>query len=158
MEKYQAQVDTFKMNSGKLNESNSCFGDAFDHEAIVTGKVCDKNEDLRAVLDKERADNKRLKSEVGDMQAKYMEVAETRLEFQKTMAKILNLIQDSAAPSNDSKDADIIAETLAIALDCESEGKAEMAALEAETAPEMDYSEVSSSSLSDSFKASHLPY
>ena len=57
----------------------------------------------------------------------YMGQAETRLEYQKTMARILNMIQDK------SKDPQLVEDTVCVALECESEAKSIMAALEAET-------------------------
>lgn len=83
---------------------------------------------MKDVLEEEKTKNKELKSRVDEMQEKYMEIAQGRLEMQRTMAKILNLIQDNG------KDADVVEEVVVIALSCESDCKAEMAALEVETA------------------------
>lgn len=139
-EKYEGKINTCETSCEKLNTSNSNFGDAFDLKAIAAQRVNNKYEDLKDVLEEEKAKNKELKAKVNEVQEKYMDTAQSRLDMQRTMAKILNLIQDNV------KDSDIIEESVVIALSCESDCKAEMAALEVETAPDLDYSDVSDSS------------
>jgi len=156
--KYEDEIKTWKTTADKLNQSNSSFSDAFDGESITANRVNNKYEGLRSVLDREKVDNKRLKALVSDMQEKYMDVAESRLEFQKTMARVLNMIQEAAESYEYSKGSDLVADTLAIALECESDSKAMMAALEVETSPtpDLEASDVSYSSamtLSDSFSS-----
>ena len=127
-EKYEEKIKTRETTCDKLNTSNSSFGEAFDLEAIKANRVFSKFDDLKDVLEDEKAKNKELKDHVNEIQEKYMDTAQCRLEMQRTMAKILNLIQDNG------KDPDIIEEVVVIALTCESDCKAEMAALEVETA------------------------
>jgi hypothetical protein len=90
-------------------------------------RVYERNEKLTTNLENAKADNSRMKNECMAAQDKYMSQAETRLEYQKTMARILNMIQDSL------RDPQLVEDTVCLALDCESEAKSVMAALEAET-------------------------
>jgi hypothetical protein len=98
-----------------------------DFEGLETEtiKASNKNDGLMEKLELERKENKRLCNSVKKMQDQYMTKAESRLEVQKAMAKILNMIQDEC------KDPQIVEDTIVIALECEAEAKSEMAALDA---------------------------
>jgi hypothetical protein len=64
----------------------------------------------------------------------YMDVAQSRLEYQKTMARILIMVQDQL------KDGKLQKEIASHAYAAEEEAKCEMAALEAETSePDLNY-------------------
>ena len=126
-EKVKSKYDVVKANNEKLINANERTGDDFEDLNESTAKVHGKNEELTSTLEKAKKDNKRLKDECMKKQDEYMGQAETRLEYQKTMARILNMIQDK------SKDPQLVEDTVCVALECESEAKAIMAALEAET-------------------------
>lgn len=126
-DKVKEKYDTVKMNNDKLLKMNENTGDDFEMLNDEAADVNDKNEELMDTLDKAKSDNKRLKEQCMKRQEDYMAQAETRLEYQKTMARILNMIQDA------SKEAQVVEDTVCLALECESEAKAIMAALEAET-------------------------
>ena len=126
-EKVKSKYDVVKENNDKLIEANETTGNDFDDLNETTGRVHSKNEDLTATLEKAKKDNKKLKEKCMAKQEDYMAQAETRLEYQKTMARILNMIQDK------SKEQQLVEDTVVIALECEAEAKAIMAALEAET-------------------------
>ena len=126
-DKIKSKYDVVKSNNDKLIENNESTGDNFDDLNETTGRVHQKNEDLTASLEKAKKDNKKLKEKCMGKQEEYMTQAETRLEYQKTMARILNMIQDQ------SKEQQLVEDTVVIALECEAEAKAIMAALEAET-------------------------
>lgn len=125
--KIKAKYDVVKSNNDKLIENNESTGENFDDLNETTGRVHQKNEDLTVTLEKAKKDNKKLKEKCMAKQEEYMSQAETRLEYQKTMARILNMIQDQ------SKEKQLVEDTVVIALECEAEAKAIMAALEAET-------------------------
>jgi len=141
-EKYGGRCSTLKGNCDKLHASNSNFGDAFEVEAVAADKVVAKSEDLKDILAREKAENKELKTKVRAMQEKYMDVAQARLELQRTLARILTMIQDN------SKDPNVVEDTVVIALGCEADCKAEMAALEVEPTPGLVDSDISNSSFS----------
>ena len=121
------KYDTVKSNNQKLLDTNATSGNDFENEEDDMAKVDLKNAELMDNLEEAKESNKELKSECMGKQDQYMAQAETRLEFQKTMARILTMIQDT------SKDPKIVEDTLNVALECESSAKQTMAALEAET-------------------------
>ena len=126
-DKVKDKYDVVKTNNDRLINNNESTGDNFDDLNETTGKVHQKNEDLTVTLEKSKRDNKKLKEKCLSKQEEYMSQAETRLEYQKAMARILNMIQDQ------SKEQQLVEDTVVIALECEAEAKAIMAALEAET-------------------------
>jgi len=126
-DKVKEKFAVVKKNNDKLLKANEEAGDSFESQDESSQKVHMKNEKLMDQLEQAKKDNERLKKECMERQDDYMTQAETRLEFQKTMARILNMIQDS------SKDPQVVEDTVVLALECESEAKSIMAALEAET-------------------------
>ena len=125
-QKVQKKYDEIKKNNKKLLKSNETSGGNFEGENDVMMSVHEKNEKLLDDLEKAKDNNRELKESCQEKQAEYMSTAESRLEFQKTMARILNLIQDNC------KDRQLIEDTSSVAHSCEAESKAIMAALEAE--------------------------
>jgi chromosome segregation ATPase len=104
---------------------NESAGNNFEGLDEETTKVSDKNDDLMEKFEKERDENKRLVKLVRNMQDQYMSEAENRLKMQQGLAKILNIVQ------GDCKDPDIVEDAVVIALECETEAKSEMDALDA---------------------------
>jgi myosin V len=125
--KMKEKWDVVKDNNTKLLGMNEQSGNSFEAQEDVMRKVDTKNMTLLDELDDAKATNKALKDECMKKQDDYMTQAETRLEYQKTMARILTMIQDR------SKEAQLVEDTVMVALGCESEAKGIMAALEAET-------------------------
>merc|ERR1712232_425187 len=111
-DKVKKKFDELAKNNKKLMEQNEMAGSAFGDENDGAMGVHKKNETL--------------KEEVNGKQKEYMSTAEARLEFQKTMARILNLIQGGC------KNNQLIEDTVCLALDCEKDSKATMAVLDAE--------------------------
>jgi chromosome segregation ATPase len=103
---------------------NENAGENFEGLDEETAKVSDKNDDLMENFEKVRDENKRLVKVVRNMQDKYMAEAENRLKMQQGMAKILNLVQGAC------KEPDVVEDSLVIALECETEAKSEMDALD----------------------------
>jgi len=126
--KVKSKYDSVMENNEKLMQLNEGCGDNFEVKEDKMREVDTKNMTLLDELDDAKSSNKELKEECMQKQDDYMAQAETRLEYQKTMARILNMIQES------SKDAQLVEDTCVFALDCEAEAKGIMAALEAETA------------------------
>jgi len=125
-DKIKKKYDEIKKNNKKLLKSNEASGGNFEGSNDDMMKVHEKNEKLLDDLEAGKEKNRDLKEACQEKQAEYMNTAESRLEFQKTMARILNLIQDNC------KDRQLIEDTSAVAHSCEAESKAIMAALEAE--------------------------
>jgi myosin heavy subunit len=116
-----------KENNDRLLQVNEDVGGDFENVDSSASKVNDKNESLLAALEKATTDNKQLKKDCMTRQEDYMTQAETRLEYQKTMARILNMIGDTC------KEQKVVEDTHTIALECEATSKTIMADLEAET-------------------------
>jgi myosin heavy subunit len=126
-EKIKTKFDLVRENNDKLLRANEEAGNNFEATDSSSMRVHERNEKLTTTLETAKADNKRMKDECMAAQDKYMSQAETRLEYQKAMARILNMIQDTL------RDPQLIEDTVCLALECESEAKSVMAALEAET-------------------------
>jgi myosin-5 len=124
--KVKKKFDELANNNKKLMEQNEKAGGLFGSENDGAVSVHKKNEMLQEELEVVKKDHKQLKEDVQAKQKEYMNTAEARLEFQKTMARILNLIQDNC------KDVQLIEDTVCLAFDCERESKIRMAGLEAE--------------------------
>jgi len=125
-EKVKKKYDEIKKNNKKLLSANEASGGNFEGENDDMMKVHEKNEKFLDDLEGAKEKNRDMKEQCQEKQAEYMNTAESRLEFQKTMARILNLIQDNC------KDRQLIEDTSSVAHECEAESKAIMAALEAE--------------------------
>merc|ERR1712150_160471 len=124
--KVKKKFDELANNNKKLMEQNERAGRLFGSENDGAVSVHKKNEMLQEELEVVKKDHKQLKEDVQAKQKEYMNTAEARLEFQKTMARILNLIQDNC------KDTQLVEDTVCLAFDCERESKIRMAGLEAE--------------------------
>jgi hypothetical protein len=124
-EKILEKSETTRSDAERHLAYNENAGSNFEGLDEETTKVSDKNDDLMEKFEKERDENKRLVKLVRNMQDKYMGEAESRLKMQQGLAKILNLVQ------GDCKDADIVEDAVVIALECETEAKSEMDALDA---------------------------
>jgi myosin-5 len=116
-----------KENNDRLLKVNEDVGGDFENVDSSASKVNDKNESLLAGLEKAKNDNVKLKADCMTRQEDYMTQAETRLEYQKTMARILNMIGDTC------KEQKVVEDTHTLALECEATSKTIMADLEAET-------------------------
>lgn len=125
-EKMKKKYDEIKKNNKKLLKSNEASGGNFEGENDEMMKVHESNETFLDDLEAAKDNNRDMKEACQEKQAEYMNCAEARLEFQKTMARMLNLIQDNC------KDRQLIEDTSSAAHACEAESKAVMAALEAE--------------------------
>lgn len=124
-----------------LNLSNSEIGFDFDDLHVSAVRVAEKNDNMCDTLDKEKTFNKTMKEKVMKIQDLYMDQASIRLDLQKNLARILNMIQEG------SKDRSLIQDCVVIALQTESDCKAQMAALEVQTGePGMVGSDVSEGS------------
>ncbi|KAL7577779.1 hypothetical protein ACA910_010536 [Epithemia clementina (nom. ined.)] len=142
-DKLKKKWDALKHSNDLLEESNSTICCDFDGLNEETRVVNDSMHDISFVLDKTRQQNKQLRQKVFEIQEKYVAQAEARLEYQKTMARIMEMIQER------SRKRSLTEHAVVVALNCEAETKSIMCALEAETEPNLlmsDVSEVSESS------------
>jgi myosin-5 len=124
-DKLLEKFETMRSDAERHLAYNNHIRNNFEDLDADTTKVSDKNVDLMEKLEFERKENKRLCNSVRNMQDQYMAKAQNRLKLQKGMAKILNIIQ------GECKEPQIVEDIVVIALECESEAKSEMAALDA---------------------------
>ena len=121
LDKVTANYESLSKNNKKLTDALGVDNDAQkDYEYATT-----VNERLLEDRDATVADHLKLKEDVAEGQMKYMAVAESRLEIQRTLAKILTLIQDQCS------DNQLMQDTQNIALTCEAEAKGVMDQLNA---------------------------
>jgi myosin-5 len=132
-DKIKEKFGGVKTKNDKLIKVSEDAGGGFEDAGAIS--VSEKNENLINTLEQARTNNERLKQETTQRQSDYMTQAETRLEYQKTMARIVIMIQDS------SKEPQVIEDTFCIALECEAESKSVMAAIEELSDSESDSDE-----------------
>lgn len=144
-EKTAKQHEDLLNRSSKILDVNSQLGESFSNVNDEATRVHTKNEDLDSVRESERKLNQDLRGKVSKVQDQYMAQATTRLEYQRTLARVLNLIQDRCRNGN------VVEDAVVLALQCETEAKAEMAALEIATGdePNLAGSDVSDTDGSD---------
>jgi myosin heavy subunit len=136
--KMRTRADTFLAHNEKMGLD---FEDIQD-DAMRVSKRHDMYVDT---LEEAKKTNRRLKDQVHKTQDKYMEQAEARLDLQKAMSKILNVVQDRC------RNAQLVEDVVVIALECETEAKCQMAALEAASSIHDDASpELAGTDASDS--------
>jgi len=126
-EKTAKQHEDLMSTSSKILDINSLLGGSFDDLNDEASKVHSKNSNLSSVRMSEKELNEDLRNKVTKVQDMYMDQANARLELQRSMARILNLIQENCRNGN------VVEEAVVLALQCESEAKAEMAAVEIAT-------------------------
>merc|ERR1711935_958613 len=99
---YRKDYDTMQENNKRLLEANAYAGASFE------------------------AMNEKLKEDLRMRSGYYDAEAQIRVNYQKSMAEIMEMIQDQC------DDAQLTEDILVLALECESEAKSELASAEAE--------------------------
>jgi chromosome segregation ATPase len=130
--KFKAQNDRVKKELKKakalsktLLKANEAAGESLELLSSDTKKLNSNTATINANIDKFKGSNNKLRDDLKSKQAFYNAEAQVRLQYQKTMAQILDVFQDNC------KDPDLVEEIVCIALECESESKAVLAAAEA---------------------------
>ena len=116
---------SLKENNQRLMEANASAGQSFQALNDHAKQLNNTNAKLIRNVEGYKAQLEKLKDDLKTRQAYYLAEAEARLAYQKTMAKIVGSIQDK------SRDAQLVEDVVIMALECESQAKAERAALEA---------------------------
>jgi len=116
--------DTMQENNKRLLEANAYAGASFEALNEQSKKNNSNNSKLMANLDKYKKQNLKLKEDLRMRQGYYDAEAEIRVNYQKAMAEIMEMIQDQC------DDAQLTEDILVLALECESEAKSELAAAE----------------------------
>jgi myosin V len=117
--------DTLQENNKRLLEANAYAGASFEALNEQSKKSNSNNSKLMQNLDKYKKQNKKLKEDLRMRQGFYDAEAKIRVEYQKAMSQIMEMIQDQC------DDAQLVEDILVLALECESEAKSELEAAEA---------------------------
>ncbi|KAL3924551.1 MAG: hypothetical protein SGILL_000976 [Bacillariaceae sp.] len=117
--------DTMQENNKRLLEANAYAGASFEALNEASKKNNSNNSKLMQNLDKYKKQNQKLKEDLRMRQGYYDAEAQIRVNYQKSMANIMEMIQDQC------DDAQLTEDILVLALECESEAKSELAAAEA---------------------------
>lgn len=134
----------------KIEDLNNSLSSLCDSVSNLADVAESKYDSLQEEHDSTREMNKDMKAKLRTEQDAYWEVAQSRLEYQKTMAKILMLIQDHINSKNSSDDmSDAAQEMTSIAMYVDSIAKTEMAAADIETAATSVLSDTSYTQVSE---------
>ena len=117
--------DTMQENNKRLLEANAYAGASFEALNEQSKSNSSNNSKLLSNLDKYKKQNQKLKEDLRMRQGYYDAEAQIRVNYQKSMASIMEMIQDQC------DDAQLTEDILVLALECESEAKSELAAAEA---------------------------
>jgi len=114
----------------RLVSSNESAGTSFEMLQNQSKKLNSNTEGVNKNIEKMKTTNAQLREDLKSRQAFYNAEAQIRLQYQKTLAQILDVFQDNC------KNADLVEDVVCVALECESEAKALLAAAEA-AAPDL---------------------
>jgi len=124
-DKAKKDMKKVKETNEKLVEANESAGQSFEMLNDQSKKMSNTTADINKQIDKYKKDNAGLREDLKKKQEFYNAEAQIRLQYQKTLAQILDVFQDNC------KDADLVEDVVCVALECESEAKALLAAAEA---------------------------
>jgi len=116
--------DTMVENNKRLLEANAYAGASFEAMNEQSKKKTSNNSKLLQNLDQYKKQNMKLKEDMRMRSAYYDAEAKIRTNYQKSMAEIMEMIQD------DCEDEQLTEDILVLALECESEAKSELAIAE----------------------------
>merc|ERR1711970_1062499 len=117
--------DIMQENNKRLLEANAYAGASFEALNEQSKNNNRNNSKLMQNLEKYKKQTKKLKEDLRMRQGYYDAEAQIRVNYQKSMAEIMEMIQDQC------DDAQLTEDILVLALECESEAKSELAAAEA---------------------------
>jgi len=126
--KLRKDYDTMQENNKRLLEANAYAGASFEAMNEQSKKTNSNNSKLLQNLEKYKKQNQKLKEDLRMRSGYYDAEAQIRVNYQKSMAEIMEMIQDQC------DDAQLTEDILVLALECESEAKSELAAAEANRA------------------------
>lgn len=124
-EKAKKEMKKVKETNERLVNSNENAGQSFEMLNSNASKLQNNQKTINANIEKFKKENAKLREDLKARQAFYNAEAQIRLQYQKTLAQILDVFQDNC------KDPDLVEDVVCVALECESEAKALLAAAEA---------------------------
>jgi myosin heavy subunit len=124
-DKAKKEMKKVKETNEKLVSSNENAGQSFEMLNSNASKLQNNQKSINENIEKYKKENAKLREDLKARQAFYNAEAQIRLQYQKTLAQILDVFQDNC------KDADLVEDVVCVALECESEAKSLLAAAEA---------------------------
>merc|ERR1711935_182430 len=124
-DKAKREYKKLKETNERLIASNESAGVSFGMLENQSNKLNRSTQGVNGNIEKMKSANGKLREDLKARQAFYNAEAQIRLQYQKTLAQILDVFQDNC------KDADLVEDVVCSALECESEAKALLAAAEA---------------------------
>jgi hypothetical protein len=133
--KVQEKINKIESTSERIESMSNSLSNLYDSISTLNDIHETKYTSLQEEHDQTRTLNTNYKNELQTKQDLYWDVAQSRLEYQKGIAKILTLLQNHINDnSSNDKLNDAAIDITKIALDVENEAKIEMAALDIEIA------------------------
>jgi myosin V len=129
-DKAKKEFKKVKETNDRLVAANDSAGQSFEMLQNQSKKLNNNTTGINANIEKFKKANAQLREDLKARQAFYNAEAQIRLQYQKTLAQILDVFQDNC------KDPDLVEDVVCVALECESEAKALLAAAEA-AAPDL---------------------
>jgi myosin-5 len=129
-DKAKKEFKKVKETNDRLVSANESAGTSFEMLQNQSKKLNSNTSGINANIEKFKVANAQLREDLKARQAFYNAEAQIRLQYQKTLAQILDVFQDNC------KDPDLVEDVVCVALECESEAKALLAAAEA-SAPDL---------------------
>merc|ERR1711935_528566 len=129
-DKAKKEMKKVKETNERLVQTNESAGQSFELLNDQSKKMSNNTSGTNQQIDKFKKNNASLREDLKKKQEYYNAEAQIRLQYQKTLAQILDVFQDNC------KDADLVEDVVCVALECESEAKALLAAAEA-AAPDL---------------------
>jgi len=124
-DKAKREYKKLKETNERLVAANENAGQSFNMLSNQSKKLNNNTSNVNDNIEKFKATNAKLRDDLKARQAFYNAEAQIRLQYQKTLAQILDVFQDNC------KDADLVEDVVCVALECESEAKSLLAAAEA---------------------------
>jgi len=124
-EKAKKEMKKVKETNERLVSANENAGQSFEMLNNNASKLQNNQKSINASIEKFKVENAKLREDLKARQAFYNAEAQIRLQYQKTLAQILDVFQDNC------KDPDLVEDVVCVALECESEAKSLLAAAEA---------------------------
>jgi myosin-5 len=124
-DKAKKELKKVKETNERLVGANESAGQSFEMLNNQSKKLGGNTKSINENIEKFKKANAKLREDLKARQAFYNAEAQIRLQYQKTLAQILDVFQDNC------KDPDLVEDVVCVALECESEAKALLAAAEA---------------------------
>jgi len=124
-DKAKKEYKKLEETNERLVSANESAGQSFNMLENQSKKLKNGSSDVNGNIEKFKSANAKLREDLKARQAFYNAEAQIRLQYQKTLAQILDVFQDNC------KDADLVEDVVCVALECEGEAKSLLAAAEA---------------------------